>query len=707
VTELSASLAQHPGLDDWISIDCGSTVTLFTGKAELGQGLVSAIARIGAEELGLGIDQVCVRTADTDAGPNEGVTAGSRSMTDSGSALRQAAAEARVHLLELAAERLGVAPGELTATRGVIATADGDRQTNYWELLAGQRFNRRASGTIEPKAPEDYRLVGFSGSRIGIDALVAGTARFVQDLAPEGVLHGRVARPPSPGARLEALDEAPIRALAGVVAIVRDGNFLGVIAEREEQAIRARDAMSSRARWSETASLPPQWQLHDWLVSAPADSFAVAADAPAPGAQVPPALDPGADLHTATFTRPFQMHGSIGPSAALAEWNDDRLHVWSHTQGVHPLRDSLAEALDVEPERIRVTHVLGPGCYGHNGADDAALDAALLARVVSARPVLLKWSRQDEHAWEPYGAPAVARLSARLDATGQITEWSTDVWGLRHDARPFPAGMRSGLLAAWHRERPMSPLAEDSADEPGIHRNATPLYATERCRVVKHVVAEGPLRTSALRSLGAYFNVFAIESFVDQLAEAAEDDPLDFRLRHVGDPRARAVLEAAADRAGWAERPREDGTGMGIGLARYKNSAAYAAVIMSVQVDDLTARIAVVDPDGLINQLEGGLVQASSWTIKEQVSYDRTRVTSVDWDSYPILTFSEVPEIDTVLIDRPGEPFLGAGEATQGPTAAAIANAVFDATGIRVRDIPLTPERIRRAAAGERALTVA
>jgi nicotinate dehydrogenase subunit B len=720
VSELPASLARHPDLDSWIAVDPDGTVTLFTGKVELGQGLVNAIARIGAEELDLELDQVRVRTADTADGPNEEVTAGSRSMTDSGASIRQAAAEARTHLYELAAQRLGVPVAELTGRRGAITTRDGGRRTSYGELLGGRLFNRRVAGAAVPKSPGAYRLVGRAGPRRGVEALVAGTARYVQDLAPDGLLHARVLRPPSPHAQLEALDEAPVRALPGVVAVVRDGSFLGVVAEREEHALRARELMRTRARWREEASLPPPWELHDWLVSAPADRFAVQNDVPVPEPLRSPAPGGGAATHTATYTRPFQMHASIGPSAALAHWTGDGLRVWSHTQGVHPLRESLAEALGIEPERIRVTHVIGPGCYGHNGADDVALDAALLARAVPGRPVLVKWTREDEHGWEPYGAPAVAKLSARLDDAGRIAEWSTDAWGLSHDARPFAAGTgRSGLLAAWHRERSMARLPPDPLAEPGIHRNATPMYAIPQVRIVKHVVRDGPLRTSALRSLGAFFNVFALESFIDEVAQEADRDPLAFRLEHLEDSRACAVLEAAAERAGWAQRPREEGAGMGIGLARYKNLAGYAAVVIALEVDDRTAEIAlrhaviaadvgqVIDPEGLVNQLEGGLVQASSWTIKEQVGHDRTRVTSLDWESYPILTFPEVPEIETLLIDRPGEPYLGAGEVTQGPTGAAIANAVYAATGIRVRDIPLTPERIRRAAAGERALTLA
>jgi CO/xanthine dehydrogenase Mo-binding subunit len=356
---------------------------------------------------------------------------------------------------------------------------------------------------------------------------------------------------------------------------------------------------------------------------------------------------------------------------------------------------------------------VGPGCYGHNGADDVALDAALVARAVPGRPVLLKWTRADEHGFEPYGAPAAVRVAAHLDEDGGLADWSLDAHGLTHLSRPLQGQPGSGLLAAWTLAEPVerTPARPMLMPEAGIHRNATPAYRIPRTRIVKHFVDDGPLRTSSLRSLGAHVNVFAIESAMDELAALAGRDPLEFRLAHLEDERARAVLEAAAERARWSERAEQDGRGLGLAFARYKNKAAYAAVVVEVSVDDATAAIRleraviaadsgqVVDPVGLVNQLEGGLVQSASWTLHERVSFDRRRVTSLDWDAYPILRFPDVPEIETVLLDRPGAPFLGSGEATQGPTAGAIGNAIRAATGVRVHDLPITPERLRRAAA--------
>jgi len=714
MSELSPSLQRNPDLDSWVRIDDGGTITLFTGKVELGQGVRTAIARIGAEELDVSLARIRVQTADTAHGPNELLTVGSGSMEESGSAMRQAAAEARHHLLELAAQHLGVSSDALEVDDGTVSAPGLDRRTTYWELFGGKRFGRAVTGAVEPKQPVNYRIVGKAAQRIDLAAIVTGTARFVQDLTRPGMLYGRVVRPPSPAARLESIDETRARALAGVVAVVRDGSFLGAVAEREEQAVKAADALRVAARWSEQETLPAMDQLHEWLLAQPVSSYRVVEGVPVEGAIDPIATPAGAARTLeATYTRPYHMHASIGPSAALAEWTDGELTVWSHSQGVHLLRGALAQALATETDKVRVIHVEGPGCYGHNGADDAALDAALLARAVPGRPVRLQWTREDEHAWEPYGPAMVVKIQASLNEQGRLLDWNHDVRSNTHMGRGFPYGDRSALIAAWHRASPLAPPRPMPMlfYHAGIHRNADPLYAVPQRRVVKHFVENAPLRVSSTRSLGAYANVFAIESFMDELAAAAGADPLEFRLRHLADERARAVLRAAAERAGWEGRRKEFGRGRGIGFARYKNQKCYAAVVIDVRVDLDTAEIVaeraviaadagqIVDPSGLANQLEGGVIQSASWTLKEQVAFDRTRVTSVDWEGYPILRFAAAPEVETVLLDRPGEPYLGSGEATQGPTAGAIANAVFDAIGVRLRQIPFTPDRVRAAVA--------
>jgi CO/xanthine dehydrogenase Mo-binding subunit len=527
------------------------------------------------------------------------------------------------------------------------------------------------------------------------------------------MLHGRVVRPPAPGARLTALDDAAVRELPGVVEVVRNGSFIGVVAEREGQATRAAEALARASRWSGGRELPPSARSARWLLEAPARSFLVVDGMPAgepPEAGPPPAG--AARTLRATYSRPYVMHASIGPSAAMARWDDGALTVWSHSQGVYVLRDALTTALGLDPERVRVVHVVGAGCYGHNGADDAAFDAALLARATGGRPVLLKWTRADEHAWEPYGPPAVVEMQASLDEHGGIVDWRHEAWSTTHLSRTM-SGDAPKLLAGPDLDPPVEfePPRPFLAREAGIHRNATPIYAFPAPRIVKHFVESMPIRTSSLRALGAHVNVFAIECFMDELAAAAALPPLEFRLRHLREPRARAVLVAAAEAAGWeGVASGAFGRGTGVGVARYKNAAAYAAVVARIRVDDASAAVIleeafiagdvgeVVDPDGVSNQLEGGFLQAASWSLLERVDFDATGITSVDWDSYPILRFGQIPRIRTVLLDRPGDPYLGAGEAAQGPTAAAIANAVRDAIGIAPRDLPLTPERIREAA---------
>jgi nicotinate dehydrogenase subunit B len=711
VTALPPSLAKHPDLDTWVRIDDAGTVTVFSGKSEHGQGLRSMLARIGAEELDVALERVRVETADTAHGLDEGLTAGSTSTEQSGAALRQAAAEARAYLLELAAGELGADPADLRVEDGTIVA--GGRTTTYWQLLGGRTFGVRASGRARPKPPAEHRIVGSAGRRVDLAGIVTGTARYLQDFSLPGMLHGRVVRPPSRSARLEQVGETRVRSLPGVVAVVRDGGFLGVVAEREEQALAAAAALASSARWSEEPSLRPLSPVSSWLRSQPGRAFRVVDGAGVEG-DVPPVTEPAGAARTvrATYTRPFTLHGSIGPSAAVAHWRDGGLEVWSSTQGVFPLRKALAEALRVEPETVRVRHVEAAGCYGHNGADDTALDAALLARA-AGRPVRVVLTREQEHTWEPYGPAAVIDLQASLDADGRLLDWNHDVWSNSHIGRAAiaPPGT-TALASAWLLADPLPPPVPQPRlmYHGGIHRNADPLYAVPNRRVVKHFVESGPVRVSSLRSLGAFANVFAIESFLDEVAEAAGTDPVAFRLSYLEDERAREVLETAARHLG----PRgsgEFGRGVGIAFAQYKNMQCYAAVAVELHVEDATAAVRldrvvvaadageVIDPKGLANQLEGGVVQAASWTLKEQITFDEAHITSTAWDSYPILTFPEVPEVEVVLLDRPGVTSVGAGEATQGPTAAAIANAVYDAIGVRVRDLPLTPEHIHAAAA--------
>jgi CO/xanthine dehydrogenase Mo-binding subunit len=421
------------------------------------------------------------------------------------------------------------------------------------------------------------------------------------------------------------------------------------------------------------------------------------------------AAAPAAKTLEARYTRPFQAHGSIGPSCAVAQWTDGKLQVWTHSQGVYPLRGDLANVFGLPPSSVRCTHAEGAGCYGHNGADDVALDAALLARALSGRPVKLQWMREDEFMWEPYGSAMVMKLGGALDAQGNIVSWSHELWSHPHSRRPGQS-KGSHTLAAGHLEKPVG--AEPVGDVPlpagGADRNAIPgAYDIPNVRVSKHFIIESPLRTSALRTLGGYGNVFALESFMDELAAAAGVDPVEFRLRHAKDPRARAVIEATAARAGW----KPGASGWGFAYARYKNVGCYCAVAAEIALDRKTGQLRVnravsavdvgqaVNPDGIVNQIEGGIIQSASWTLKEAVSFDRTRVRTRSWADYPILRFDEVPQVDVVILNQPDQAFLGVGEGSQGPAAAAIANALANATGKRLRDLPFTPARVKAALA--------
>lgn len=711
---LSGSLQQTPAIDAWIRINQDESVTAFTGKAEIGQGIKTAIAQIAAEELDVALERIIVQSADTELSPDEGVTAGSMSMENSGNAVRQAAAEARHILLELAHETLEAEtpPADLTVADGLITDPATGRQISYWTLFGGQEFGREVTGTVQPKMASDYRIVGSVATRLDLPAKATGAPSYVHDMALPNMLHGRVVRPPSYGARLVSLDEEAAAQLPGVVAVVRNGSFLGVVAEREEEAIAARDALRQHARWSEGSALPDPSTIYENLLHQPAHAHLVVdgitVEDPIPDILVP---DRAAATLRATYYRPFHMHGSMGPSAAVAQWIDGKLTVWSHSQGVYPLRGSIASVLGMALEDVHVIHTQGAGCYGHNGADDVGLDAALLAQAVDGRPVSLKWMRDDEHMWEPYSSAMVVKMQGSLDDGGTVIDWNHDVWSHPHSTRPRPVEGHSGLLAAWHLEKPIPRPPTNlqiGARHSGGHRNADPLYAFKQRRVVNHLVPDSPLRVSAMRSLGAYANVFAIESFMDELAMAAQIDPVAYRLQHLDDERAQAVIRAAADKIGWQERtaPRQSGRGTGIAFAQYKNIQCYAAIAVELTVDSTSGEIKleraviaadsgqVVNPDGLSNQLEGGFVQAASWTLMEEVRFNEKGITSRDWDTYPILRFDQMPAIETVLLNRPDLPFLGSGEATQNPTPAAIGNAVFDAIGIRLRKIPFTPAQV-------------
>ena len=689
---------------------------LRSGKVDIGQRISTALALLVADELDVAPARIDVARAETGLSPDEGITSGSQSMVDSGTAVRLAAATARRHLLACAAFVLDVDPATLEVADGQVRSRATNRTTTYWELAGGKPFGIPVDVGAAVKAPADLRHVGRPVIARSMEEIVTGKPYFVQDMTLPGMIHARVVRPPHYHARLRGLDEAVLgRLVEDGIRIVCDGSFLAVAASEEFAAVRAVERIAPAVDWDLGDGLDAQ-DVFERLTRNARVSLPVRGGVPQDALVPDPEPTPTEAVATlaARFERPYQMHGSIGPSAALALFTDDRLSVWTHSQGIYVLRASMAEALGMEPEALRITHVPGAGCYGHNGADDAAVDAALIARALPGTPVLLKWSRADEHGWEPYGSCMVMALSASVDAEGRVIAWSHETFSDTYSMRPRPGPDGIGparLLAMRHvAEAFPAPLPQPAmARHMGIHRNLEPLYTFPRPRLVKHLVRGLPLRTSALRGLGAYANVFAIESFMDELALAAGKDRVSFRMDHLDNERARAVLAAVGERLRPMTAGIGAGPGSGLAFAQYKNIAAYAAVGIELEVTEAAeirlqrAVIAadaghVVDPNGLTAQLEGGLIQAASWTLHEAVRFDRTGITSRDWETYPILRFDNVPEIETVLVDRPGAPFLGAGEATAGPTAAAIANAVRDATGLSLRRLPFTPDALRRAA---------
>jgi CO/xanthine dehydrogenase Mo-binding subunit len=701
---LPASLKDNPRLSQWLRFGRDGTVSIMPGKVELGQGIVTALAQIAAEELDVAFERIRMVPAATPASPNEGVTSGSLSIQDSGSALRLACAEARALLLERAAQQLGVPTAELDVSDGRIRHASG-LATDYWSLADEGMLECEATGSVAPKSPDRYRVVGTSVLRLDIPRKAAAQAAFIQDLEWPGMLFGRVVRPPRHGAALVSCNEAKIAVMPGVVAVVKDGSFLGVVAKREEEAICAATALAGVCVWHGGTRLPEPQKLGAFLVEQASKTTVLSEKSD-------PASGKGSTALEATYIKPFISHGSLGPSCAVARFESaTALHVWTHSQGVYNLRRDLALALGMPAESVSVQHVEGAGCYGHNGADDVAFDAVLLARAVPGRHVKLQWMRNDEFGWAPYGPAMRVQLRAALDGNGRIVDWVHEFWSSGHSSRPG-RGASPTLLAANYLAKPFPrlPAIDIAMPAGGAGRNSIPLYDFPNQRVVDHFIEAMPLRTSALRSLGGYANVFALESFMDELAGAADADPVEFRLRHLSDPRARAVIEAAARISGWRDRGRigagDPARGLGIGFAKYKNLGAYCAVVAAVEVErEVRVRrlwIAVdvglvVNPDGVVNQIEGGAIQATSWTLKEEVKFSAEGIACQGWEDYPILKFSEVPAVEVQIISRPDQKSVGAGEAPMGPTAAAIANAVHAALGVRVRDLPFTPERVAAA----------
>ena len=697
---LPGMLAANPRLDQWVRFDSPGRVTVSTGRVEIGQGVLTAMRQIAAEELDVSPDRILLQTGDTELTPNEGYTAGSQSIQFGGVALRLACAEVRALFLDHAASQFGHPRAALSVDDGAILHRGQPTGQDYWSLATSLDLARDATGRAEIKKAREHRIVGHSLPRVDLADKVFGGAAFLHDLALDGMLHARVVRQPRRGATIGTINEAVIRRAAkGPIDIIRDGNFVAILGADETTVEAAAAVAPGQVTWDNVEALNPFQEEARWLLQQPSidKSYGAPPADPAPTARA----------YEATYTRMHIAHASIGPSCGLALYEDGHLQVWTHCQGAYPLRAALARTLKLDAAAISVKHVQGPGCYGHNGADDAAADAAVIAMRRPGQPVRVRWRREEEFGFEPVSPAMVVTARAALDETGKPADWTTEIWSGRHTSRPGGGG---NLLAAEALpDPPPPPPAVEGPPPPGAGtRNGEPLYAFPAKRIVHHLIAETPVRTSSLRGLGATLNVYAIESSMDELAERAGQDPVAYRLSVLTDPRARKVVEHVARMAGWrAGMPAGIGKGRGIGFAQYKNMAAYAAVIADVEVDE-TVRVIhvwcaadaglVINPDGAINQLEGGIVQGTSWALKEGVRLDEHGISSRDWEGYPVLRFSEVPEIAVDLIDPVVDrPPLGVGEASGGPTVAAIGNAVAHALGARIRNLPLTRERVMAA----------
>ncbi|HET7764759.1 MAG TPA: molybdopterin cofactor-binding domain-containing protein [Burkholderiales bacterium] len=706
IPELGSAQQADPKLqqlDAWLAVGADGQVTVFCGKVELGTGVQTALAQIVAEELDVAFARVFMLMGDTALCPNQGPTVGSQTVYRAGPQLRQAAAEARKTLLEMAAAGFKVEAAQLKVVDGIVSAPEGGN-VSYAELVGGKKIDRAFSGSARPKSPDQHTVVGKPIPRVELPAKVFGTHVYIQNLRMPGMLHGRVVRPPMPEARLDGVDEASVKSLPGDVRVVVKGNFVGVVADREEQAIRAARAL--KVRWTQAVELPKMEDMPAFTRGTPGRPRVLATSG-----DVEAALSGTAKSLRAQYYVPHQMHGSIGASCAVASVTPEGATLWSPTQSSFNLRDAVALVLGMPRDKVRLVWIEGSGCYGHNGADDVTADAALMSQAVG-RPVRVQWMRHDEHGNEPKGAAMVMEVAGALDPRGNVAAWDYQVWSPGHAGRPAANGPGNTLAGAQLG-------LPDNLAPAGADRNARPTYVFPNSRVRLHLLQSTVLRVSSLRGLGSPQNTFANESFIDELAHAAGADPIEYRIRHLKDERAIAVLESVAKLAQWSPRPAPRGGrdagpahGRGVAFVHYDNYSGYVAIALQVRVERATGKVSVervaaahdcgliVNPDGLRNQIEGNIVQTLSRALLEEVKFDTEKVTSIDWQRYPILRFSDVPEdIAITLINRPDKPSVGAGEPAAAPVMAAVANAIFDATGVRLRSVPFSAERVKAALA--------
>ena len=686
-------------VDSFLAIHADGSATLYTSHVDVGTGFRICMRQMVAEELGIPIDRIDLIEGDTLITPNHGGTGGSTGIPRGGVDLRQVAATARQALLRLGADRLQRPASDLTIADGQVRPISGGPGVSIGALIGDRRFSLKIDPKAPLKDPASYALVGKPLPRPDVPGKCTGRHTYVQDHVVPGMLHGRVIRPPAIGAKLLSVNESSLRAIPDA-RVVRVENFLGVVAPDEWAAVRA--ARELKASWTQWEGLPGNEGVEKFVRQGPRDHDQDLVNRGDTKAALPTAVK----QFSASYQWPLQSHASLGPSCAIADVRGDGTTVWSSTQGTHGLRSSLSKIFGIPEEKVRVIYMDGSGSYGGNGNDDAAADAVLLSRAVG-KPVRVQWMRHDEHGWDPKGPPQILDLKGGIDAQGNIVAWETEMWlpATTPGTRPF-LGVDSAGITQSHGQ---------GAGQ--ISQNADPPYTASNVRVTVHWTKEAPLRISNLRAPGKIANAFAVESFVDEFASAAGLDAVQYRLRGLSDPRAIDVLKRAAEMIGWQTRPSPNPRaaqgkvllGRGVSYVRYKQAENYVAVAMEVAVEPATGKIAVprvvcahdcgliINRDSLRNQIEGSILQTLSRTLHEEVKFDRSHVTSVDWASYPILAFPEMPAIEVALIDRPNLPPLGAGEAATAPVAAALANAVFDATGVRMRTVPFTSARVKAA----------
>jgi CO/xanthine dehydrogenase Mo-binding subunit len=683
-------------VDGFVAVNADGTVTIFSGKVDLGQGLRIAIPQMAAEELGIDVARIVLVEGDTALTPDQGGTSGSSGIMRGGIQIRQAAATAREALIAMVASRANKPAAEFDTAEGEVRLKSGGAGIGFGQLVGGKHLDVKVNPTAALRDPSTYVVVGKPLARPDIPGKVFGRHVYVHDFKVAGMLHGRIVRPPSVGAKLLSVDAASVKSLPGV-RVVRVNDFLGIVAANEWDAVSATRLL--KARWSDPATLIGAAAVREALRSGPFtgdEKLVNKGDAAAAFA--------GATKVSAEFYWPLQSHASMGPSCAVADVRDGKATIWSASQATHRFRETIARALELPKDAVRVIYLDGSGCYGMNGHDDAAADAALLSRA-TGKPVRVQWSREDEHGWDPKGPPQLLALEGTLGGDGKIAAWRTQMF--------IPKATAS---------LPNMPLlaldAAGIAQAPGIttgliSQNGDPPYAVPNQEVIVHWLPTSPLRPSNFRAPGKVANCFAVESFTDMLAASAKRDCVEFRLQALADPRGVEVIRRAAALIGWKARPSPapdvPGTGRGFAYVHYKHNESYVAMAMEVDVDRATGAIhvrrvacahdcgLVINPDALRSQIEGNILQTLSRTLLEEVAFDRSRVTSLDWASYPILRFPDAPEILIDIVSRPQEPPLGAGEASATTVPAALANAVFDATGARLTTVPFTRERVRAA----------